>query len=284
MYSLSTKPFLKDKYLSLRLFFKKTYKLIFSRFSFLFSFKTKIKLKLISRPHYAYCIFNACQLASKLGLKSISVIEFGVASGNGLVCIEEIAAELERLFDMKIEIYGFDTAQGLPKPNDYRDLPYHWKEGFFKMDYEKLTKKLSKTKLIIGNLKDTSNTFLEKYSPAPIGAIFHDLDFYSSTKISLNLFKENNKFFLPRIFNYFDDIVGTEIELFNDYTGERLAINEFNNENKDIKISPCYNLISQNNILTWHYQIFITHIFKHDLYNSFISKENQQIIRDYTNY
>ena len=281
MYSLSKKPFLKEKYYSYRLLLKKIYKYIFSKLSFLFSFRTKVKLKIISRPHYAYYIFNACKLASKLGLKSISVIEFGVASGNGLVCIEEIAAELERLFDIKIEIYGFDSSQGLPKPIDYRDLPYHWKEGFFKMDYEKLKNKLQKTKLVIGDLKDTSKTFFEKYSPAPIGAIFHDLDFYSSTKIALNLFKENNKFFLPRIFNYFDDIVGTEIELYNDYTGERLAIKEFNDENKDIKISPCYNLICQKNTLYWYHQIFITHIFKHNLYSSFISKENQQIIRDY---
>ena len=72
--------------------------------------------------------------------------------------------------------------------------------------------------------------------------------------------KENNKFFLPRIFNYFDDIVGTEIELYNDYTGERLAIKEFNDENKDIKISPCYNLICQKYTLYWYHQIFITHI------------------------
>ena len=86
MYSLSKKQFLKEKYSSSLVFLKRTYKLIFSRFSFLLSFKTKVKLKIISRPHYAYCIFNACQLASKLGLKAISVIEFGVATGNGLVC------------------------------------------------------------------------------------------------------------------------------------------------------------------------------------------------------
>ncbi len=264
-----------------KIFLKKIYKFILSRFSFLFSFKTKVKLKIISRPHYAYCIFNACQLAHRLGLKSMSVIEFGVATGNGLICIEEIVAEMEKLFDIKIEIYGFDSSQGLPKPIDYRDLPYHWKEGFFKMDYEILQNKLRKTQLVIGDLKDTSKTFFEKYSPAPIGAIFHDLDFYSSTKIALNLFKENNEFFLPRIFNYFDDIVGSEIELYNDFSGERLAINEFNEENKDIKISPCYNLICQKNISSWYHQIFITHIFKHNLYSSFISKENQQITRNY---
>ena len=250
-------------------------------FSIFFSYNRKINLGIVPRPNYAYCMFNACQLASKLGLKSISVIEFGVASGNGLVAIEEIAKGLERLFNINIEIYGFDTSQGLPRPKDYRDLPYHWKEGFFKMDYEKLQNKLQKAKLIIGDIENTSKTFFENYSPAPIGAVFHDFDFYSSTKISLNLFKANKKFFLPRIFNYFDDILGTEIELYNEYTGERLAIKEFNDENKDIKIAPSYNLICQKNIFNWYHQIFITHIFNHPLYNSFISEENQNISSRY---
>ena len=42
------------------------------------------------------------------------------------------------------------------------------------------------------------------------------------------MMKDNGKFFLPSVFSYFDDIIGSEIELYNDYTGERLAINEFN--------------------------------------------------------
>ena len=48
--------------------------------------------------------------------------------------------------------------------------------------------------------------------------------------------------YLPRVFCYFDDVLGSEIELYNDYTGERLAINEFNNENDEIKFSKAYNL------------------------------------------
>ena len=64
-------------------------------------------------------MFNACKLASKLGLNSISVIEFGVASGNGLVAIEEIAKGLERLFNIDstneklIHILDADTGHNI---------------------------------------------------------------------------------------------------------------------------------------------------------------------------
>ena len=79
-----------------------------------------------------------------------------------------------------------------------------------------------------------------KYNPSPIGAIIHDFDFYSSTKIALSMLKADMKFFLPRMYCYFDDTIGNETELFNDFTGERLAINEFNSQNEDIKFSFSY--------------------------------------------
>ena len=65
----------------------------------------------------------------------------------------------------------------MPKPVDYRDLPYHWKEGFFSMNEEDLQKKLKKAKLVIGDIKETSKNFFSKYNPAPIGAVVHDFDF-----------------------------------------------------------------------------------------------------------
>ena len=46
------------------------------------------------------------------------------------------------------------------------------------------------------------------------------------------MLKADLEFFLPRMYCYFDDTIGTETELFNDFTGERLAINEFNSQNK----------------------------------------------------
>ena len=56
------------------------------------------------------------------------------------------------------------------------------------MDIEKLEQKHKRAKLVIGNVKDTSATFFREYDPAPIGCIFHDLDFYSSTAEALTLF------------------------------------------------------------------------------------------------
>ena len=236
----------------------------------------RFRFSLTNRPAYLYCIFNAAILGKKLGLDAISVIEFGVANGDGLRFIEIYAKKVERLVGIKIEIYGFDNGDGLPKPIDYRDLPYHWKSGFFKMDKSSLKPFLKNSNLIIGNISDTSKNFFDKFSPAPVGAVFHDFDFYSSTKVALNMFSDNQDKFLPRVFNYFDDTIGNELELYNDYTGERLAINEFNSENENVKFSPAYHLICNHIVLKWHYQIWITHFFKNKKYNSFISIKNQQ--------
>ena len=50
--------------------------------------KTLVSLNAATRPHYAYCVYNAAILAKKLGYKSFSIIEFGVAGGNGIYFLE----------------------------------------------------------------------------------------------------------------------------------------------------------------------------------------------------
>ncbi len=240
------------------------------------SFKFRMKINALERMHYAYICYNAAKLAKRLGHDRISVIEYGVAGGRGLLILQEYAEEIEKLLNIKIDVYGFDMGSGLPKPKDYRDIPYHWKEGFFTMNEQNLRPKLNRTKLIIGDIESTAKDFFSKYNPAPIGAIIHDLDFYSSTKVALSMLKADAKFFLPRIYCYFDDTIGTETELFNDFTGERLAINEFNAQNDDIKFSVSYNLLAQATEI-WHHQIWICHFFKHKEYNTFISEPNQQL-------
>ena len=42
----------------------------------------------VVRPQYAYCIIEAAKMAKDMGLEKISIIEFGVAGGNGLINIE----------------------------------------------------------------------------------------------------------------------------------------------------------------------------------------------------
>ncbi len=49
----------------------------------LLSVESLVKLNSTDRPHYTYCVYNAARLAKKLNLNHISIIEFGVAEGNG---------------------------------------------------------------------------------------------------------------------------------------------------------------------------------------------------------
>lgn len=242
----------------------------------LFGYATRYSIGAVERPHYAYCVYQAAKLAQKLGLENISVIEYGVAAGGGLLDLEYHAMEIEKIFSIKIEVYGFDSGGGLPTPRDYRDLPYLWKEGFYKMDFQRLQSKLKKAKLIIGNVDDTKKRFFEDYHPAPIGAIMYDLDFYSSTVSVLEMLEYGDEKYLPRVFTYFDDINGTQIDevLYSDHTGERLAIKEFNVKNDFIKITPAYNLTTKEIVEPWNHQIRICHFFKHDLYNHFIYKNS----------
>lgn len=231
----------------------------------------------LERPHYAYIMFEGAQLAKKLGLSRISVIEFGVAGGNGLVNMEYHAGMIEQALGVRIDIYGFDTGEGLPPPQDFRDLPYHWQEGFFRMDQAALRKRLTRSRLVIGNVSRTLEGFLAEYEPAPIAAISHDFDYFSSTAAALKLFDQPHKYFLPRVFCYFDDTVGGNVELYNDYTGQRGAINEYNRAHDMKKLSVPYYLKARRMQEPWYSQVFIHHDFEHPQYNQFISEADQQL-------
>lgn len=240
-------------------------------------YESKIKLGVVPRPNYGYCLYNAAKLAVKLGHKKISAVEFGVAGGNGLLNFEYHAEQISRILPIEIEVYGFDTGEGLPEPIDYRDLPYHWQRGFYKMNVAALQAKLKRSKLILGNVSDTVGDFFEKNKPAPIGAISFDLDFYSSTKSALAILQGMHAFLLPRIFCYFDDTIGCDLELYSDFTGQRLAIREFNGENEAIKLGSPYYLSHSGHTGIWLDQIWIAHLFQHPQYNTFISEQVQQL-------
>jgi len=240
-------------------------------------YQRRLELGLVERPHYGYCVYNAAVLARKFGHRKISVLEFGVAGGEGLINLEYHAQEIEKLLGIEIEIYGFDTGEGLPEPIDYRDMPHLWKKSFYKADVPMLQTKLKKANLVLGDIKKTSQDFFKKYNPAPIGAIVYDLDFYSSTVSALKMLEAGEKYYLPRVFCYADDTLGSELELYSDYTGERLAINEFNLNHDSIKMALPYYLLSRKVVKYWYHQIWICHFFTHSRYNDFISKENQQL-------
>jgi len=240
------------------------------------SYRFRYDIGAVNRPHYAYLVYHAARIAKQLGEKRVSVVEFGVAGGNGIVALEYHAENISRDFGVEIEIYGFDTAAGLPPSTDYRDLPYHWKPGFFRMDLPALRQRLKRAKLVIGDIRETIHTFVEKYDPAPIGAISYDLDFYTSTVAALTLLDAPYQYILPRIPVYFDDVVGTELEYYNDFTGVRLAIHEFNAAHQSRKLSPLYYLAVFDPATRWHHQMWSFHAFEHPLYNQFVSQPDQQ--------
>lgn len=247
----------------------------------LLSYRDRLAIGAVERWTYAYCIFQAARLASLLKYPRISILEFGCGGGNGLVAAEKHIAEVQKLFDVKLELYGFDMGSGLPTPRDYRDIPHYFKGGLYKMDIDAVQRKLKIGKLVIGDVKETCATFFEKYHPAPIGCMLHDLDYYSSTLDSFTLFDADSSQFLPRVFMYFDDIIGTDLWLTNDYTGERLAIDEFNAKHRMQKICQNYSLLEDYRIIPWFSSMIrIYHDFSHQRYNDYVGDAEQ---RDHEN-
>lgn len=243
------------------------------------SFLDRMAIDSLHRTEYAYSLYYAAMQAKILGYESISAIEFGVAGGNGLLHLESHAEEIEKIVGIKIETYGFDTSEGMPSAADYRDLPYVWEKGYFKMDFSELSKRLKRSKLVIGNVDDTISSFAQKYNPSPIGFVSIDLDYYSSTKSAFRLLDEPSELFLPRVYCFFDDLIGDDWELHSDFTGEALAINEFNQEHSDRKLSKIYGLSHKRlHTAPWNDELFILHLFNHIKYNKLCSpKKNWQL-------
>ena len=156
-------------------------------------------------------------------------------------------------------------------PADYRDLPYAWKSGQFKMDVERLRTRLSTARLIIGDVRDTVSEFRDRKDIAPIGFISFDLDYYSSTAHALKILERGYNHILPRVYCYFDDIIGPDQELHCKYAGEMLAIDEFNNRNDMLKLAPINGLRYKRIFpAAWNESMFIAHSFEHPRYCEYI--------------
>jgi hypothetical protein len=188
----------------------------------------------VERPNYFLGVLAAAKLAKADGLSKISVIEFGVAGGSGLVRLQAYAEQIEQQIGINIRVFGFDTGIGLPEPvNDYREHPDQWREGDYVMDVPKLKARLTdRTTLILGKISDTVPEFTTNDHP-PIGFISCDVDLYSSTKDMLAIFSGGQRKNLRRVFMYFDDV---NFVFNHRFAGELLAIDEFNQEHQHVKI------------------------------------------------
>jgi hypothetical protein len=223
----------------------------------------------LPRPDYAWGAFQSINLAKVLELKRVSFIEFGVAGGNGLVALEHIAQKLEAIFNVEIDIYGFDAVSGMPQSRDHRDLPNLWRPGHYPMNEAKLKARLKKARLVLGPVENTVGQFIAS-SPSPIAFIAFDLCFYSSTIHAFQLFNAEPAVLLPRVHCFFRNILG---RTFGDYNGERLAISDFNASHEMRKISKIYGLQYYLRLpiarQRWVEQFYMAHIFDHALYGCY---------------
>jgi hypothetical protein len=235
------------------------------------SVEEKIDFDAYPRPHFAYGVHRAALQAKALGIEAISAIEFGCAGGNGLLELEKMAHTIGKAVGVRVDVYGFDIGEGLPKPLDYRDLPYVWKMEQFRMDVPKLEARLSTAQLVIGDVADTVVPFGKRDELAPVGFISFDLDFYSSTLAAFRIFDAPTTKMLPRVYCYFDDIIGPDHELHCNYVGELLAIKEFNEAQPAKKISQINGLAWKRYIpAVWNDVMYIMHAFEHPMYGIYI--------------
>lgn len=254
-------------------------------------------------PWYSFGLASACREAKALGLDKISALEFGVAGGNGLMALSAAAKQCTIEFGIEVHVLGFDSGLGMPNHQGFVDAPYLWKQGDFRMDAEALRDTMPKsTNVIIGDVSDSVRLYLSKAehesisnvsnghevseieekpsSPrtllrseerfdtsAPIAFVSFDLDYYSSTKAALQIFRGAPC--LPRVWTYFDDL-----DFISRQTGEWLAIDEFNSEMKGERfISEV--ALSMPSWVNWGHRMRILHNYNHAMYNKPLNGDQQ---------
>ncbi|MDC0944661.1 hypothetical protein OAR82_02300 [Candidatus Pelagibacter sp.] len=225
------------------------------------------------RPHYETILLESTIQAQKIGYKKVSVLELGVAGGNGILSLENYKKKIEKFTNVKIEIIGFDYGEGLPKIANKFDLPFIWSEGEYKIDKEKLKSKIN-SKIYFGDIKETFKEFI-KTDPAIISTIFFDFDFYSSTKNFLNEIPLNKNYFCPRVYCYFDNVF-SKFHYINEHNGELLAIREFNDENNDFKIGKSLNNLNDFKFPLGNDKLYSLHNFNHKNYFKSINNNDSK--------
>src|SRR5262245_9725056 len=116
------------------------------------SLAQRIRYDLYDYAAYAYGIYYAARQAKALAYSAISLLEFGVAGGTGLMSMEQLAAEIGKDLQLDCRVFGFDLGTGLRAAKGYKDVPFLWKAGMYRMDEAALRKKLKRSDLIIGDV------------------------------------------------------------------------------------------------------------------------------------
>jgi hypothetical protein len=250
---------------------------ILSRFP-IGSWERRLRSGAVERPHYAWCVHYAALQARALGYRAMTVVELGVAGGNGLLCLCRHAARVKEETGIEVRVVGFDSGSGLPATHDLRDMHYRWPAGSFEMDHAALLALLAgRAELILGDVSET----IPRWQPdaeAPLGVVCFDLDLYSSTRDALPILTQSNV--LPRIWCYFDDVQSPPLPAHTSFLGEEAAIREFN---EDPARSRMRDNVSPARVFrgeypeSWHQHMWIYHRLNHPRYDECYSAQKHQL-------
>lgn len=243
------------------------------------SVKRKIRYDIFRLPHYAFGLYEAAVRAKAAGLNKITVIEFGVANGRGLLAMVKYAAIITRSVSIEIQVIGFDSGEGMPLHEGFKDHPELYVQGDFPMQDPVNLRKLlpQNAKLIIANLNEEDWT-QHISDDAPIGFVSIDVDYYSSTiNLLRHLYTIAVNKLLPNSLFYLDDV---SLDNHNPYQGELLAINEFNATSELRKFDPYYLRLKQKQKFfnePWLTQVYQLHCFDHPIRKNGYRKENENV-------
>jgi hypothetical protein len=246
------------------------------------SFTQRVGFDLILRQHNAFAILNAAQRARAQGVRKITIVEFGVAAGAGLLNMCNIAERTAKETGVEIFVVGFDTGSGMPQAMGYRDHPEMYQEGDFPMDFTALKAKLpSNCELILGQLKDTIPSFIETRlnEESPIAYVVVDVDYYSSSIVALKILSARPEFYLPLTLIFLDDIAEDH---HNPYAGELLAISEYNRSEEFRKICR-HDFLECRRVFrnaSWLKQIYYLHVMDHPSRTMSSNKAPQRVLQN----
>jgi hypothetical protein len=228
-------------------------------------FRAREKYGLVARPNYLYGMLRAADVAKFCGKQMVTIVEFGVASGGGLLNMVSLAPIVEKETGIKLRIVGFDTGQGLPYIQGYKDHPELWNPGdFATQDREALTRALGgRADMIWGDITDTIGPFTDSINPAaPLGFVSVDVDIYSASAAALRCLSSHPEKYNPGVSMYFDDV---SFFFANEWAGELAAISEFNQDHELRKIGPDRSLTGRPVVSAgWYSKMYVCHVLDHE--------------------
>ena len=230
------------------------------------NFRERERYGVVVRPQYLYGMLRAADVANYFGSKRVTIIEFGVANGAGLLNMISLAPLIQKETGIEFRIVGFDTGRGLPPVQSYKDHPELWNPGDFAMeDGDALLRKVDgRAEIIFGDIADTVKSFTDAIAPScPLGFVSVDVDIYTATKASLGCLTSRPDKYTPAISIYFDDV---SFFFASKWAGELAAIAEFNEEHNLRKIGPDRSLPGFRPAQTdnWYPKMYVCHVLDHE--------------------